>query len=228
MRNEGIIAPSGELTLVRLPGWPKEFSSAAISHALPSADLTAEVNAYRRRNARNVARGLWRHLVATKLGVGHFTGTLYLTVIRGDGTRVPLGLASARVVTTAGATFIRDAFGNTTELEIMKYHAFGTGTTAENVADTALVTELTTEYNPNSTRPTGSQTTNGATVYRTIGTLTPDSGGTLAITEHGVFSQAATGGGTLLDRSKFSAVNLDSTAGDSLQATYDFTITAGS
>ena len=46
---------------------------------------------------------------------------------------------------------------------------------------------------------------------------------TAAIVEHGIFSQAATGGGTLLDRSVFSAINVAS--GDSIQFTYDLTLT---
>lgn len=58
-----------------------------------------------------------------------------------------------------------------------------------------------------------------------MGTLDPD--GDVAITEHGIFSQAATGGGTMLDRSLFSVVNLTGSTGDGLQAAYDFTITSG-
>jgi hypothetical protein len=127
-------------------------------------------------------------------------------------------------VTTAGVGFIVDAFQNILELEIMKYHGIGTGGTAEAVGDTALVTELSTGYNPDNTRATGSLTEGaGANVFRTVGTNTVDS--SPAITEHGIFSQAATGGGTLLDRSLFSAVNLVS--GDSLQSTYDLTFTSG-
>lgn len=137
------------------------------------------------------------------------------------------GVLSRRVVTTAGVNFMVDAFQNTTELENLKFHAFGTGTNAEASADTALQTELTTQYNPDSTRPTGSLTEGAsANIFRTVGTLTPDAGGTIAVTEHGVMSQAATGGGTLLDRSVFSAVNIVASA-DSLQTTYDLTLTAG-
>jgi hypothetical protein len=47
----------------------------------------------------------------------------------------------------------------------------------------------------------------------------------VAITEHGIFSQAAVGGGVLLDRSLFSAINLVS--GDGLQTQYDLTFTSG-
>lgn len=144
------------------------------------------------------------------------------------GKVLDFGVVGTRVVTTAGVGFIVDAFQNLTELENMKYHGFGTGGTAEASGDTALVTELTTQYNPDSTRPTGS-TTEGASanIYRTVGTFTPDAGGTIAVTEHGVFSQAATGGGVLLDRTLFSVVNVTANQ-DSLQATYELTLPAGS
>jgi hypothetical protein len=137
------------------------------------------------------------------------------------------GLLSAQLVTNNGVGFIVDAFQNLVELENMKYHGFGTGTGAEAQGDTALGTELTTEYVTNNTRPTGT-TTEGASanIYRTVATLSPDSGGTIAITEHGVFDQAANSGGVLLDRSKFSAINLVAGA-DSLQTTYELTLTAG-
>lgn len=142
------------------------------------------------------------------------------------GQRTDYGLVGRKVVTTAGVNFIVDAFQNTTEVENLKFHGIGTGSTAEAVGDTALVTELTTEYNPNSTRATGT-TTEGASanIYRTVGTNTLDSG-TPAITEHGVFSASAAG--TLLDRTVFSAINLNGANGDGLQATYELTCAAGS
>lgn len=143
------------------------------------------------------------------------------------GQALEYGLLSQRLVTDTGVGFIVDAFQNLVELEIMKFHGFGTGTTNESAAQTALVTELTTEYATDNTRPTGT-TTEGASanIYRTVATLSPDSGGTIAITEHGIFSQAANSGGVLLDRSKFSAVNLVASA-DSLQTTYDLTVSSG-
>ena len=162
------------------------------------------------------------------MGIGHVYGALYITVTRGNGDVVPYGLASLRVVTDTGVGFIVDAFQNSVELENMKYHGYGTGTTAESASQTALVTELTTQYATDSTRPTGT-TTEGATanVYRTVATFSPDSGGTIAVTEHGIFSQAATGGGVMLDRSVFSAVNVVA-ASDSITATYDLTFPSGS
>lgn len=136
-----------------------------------------------------------------------------------------MGLASLRVVTTAGVGFLVDAFQNSTEMENLIYHGLGTGTTAENVSDTGLETELTTQYVVNSTRATGSATEGAsANIFRSVGTNTVDA--SVAITEHALMSQAATGGGVCWDRTVFSANNL--TTGESLQSTYDGTFTAGS
>lgn len=163
--------------------------------------------------------------LARAMGVPVMISVLRARVKTASGEWIDYGILSTRVVTTAGVGFIVDAFQNLVELENMKYHGVGTGTTAEAAADTALVTESTTALNPDSTRGTGS-TTEGASgnIYRTVGTVTFDA--SAAITEHGIFSQAATGGGTLLDRSVFAAINVVS--GDSIQFTYDLTLTAGS
>jgi len=178
------------------------------------------------QNSPNYFRGVWRDYVATFLGIGHFTGSLKIRVLHRDGSITDYGEVSRRVVTTAGVNAIVDAFQNSVELETFIYHGFGTGGTAEAVGDTTLVTELTTEYVVDNTRPTGSNTEGaGANVYRTVGTLDPDSA--VAITEHGVFSQASNAGGILLDRSLFSVINVAAT-GDTLEATYDLTFTAGS
>jgi len=161
--------------------------------------------------------------------------SLELTVFRNPLSRFLLsphdlieywGIVSKKVVTDTGVGFIVDAFQNSVELENMKYLGLGTGSTAEAASQTALVTELTTEYTGN-VRATGT-TTEGATanIYRTVGTNTLDSG-TPALREHGVFSQSATGGGVMLDRSLFAAINLDGTAGDGLQSTYELTLASG-
>lgn len=134
------------------------------------------------------------------------------------------GVVSRRVVTDAGVQFLVDAWQNLVEMEIMKYHALGTGTTAEAASQTALVTELSTAYNPDNTRATGSLTEGAsANIFRSVGTNTLD--GSAAVTEHGLLSQAATGGGVLWDRSVFSVLNL--AASDSLQTTYDLSAASG-
>jgi hypothetical protein len=153
---------------------------------------------------------------------------LALAVIRpyrGDFKVEDLGIVSYKVVTTAGVNYIASEFAGSGSNDVSEFnfHGIGTTNTAEAVGDTALAAEATTNLNPNDTRATGTQSNPSANVYRTVGTLTAD--GAIAAVEHGIFDQAATGGGTLLDRSVFSTVNLGS--GDSLQATYDLTLTAG-
>src|SRR5262245_12669619 len=232
MRTEGNLAPSGSLSLqvIRSGGSmssvpAKELSLTEIlQYGTPQNGLPEVVNRWRRSNFKHLYRGARRVLMARALGIMIAYGKLSLVVFRADGEIVDYGLASMRVVTTAGVNFIVDAFQNTTEVENFKFHGFGTGTNAEAVGDTALQTELTTQYNPDNTRPTGSQTEGAANVYRTVGTVTIDSG-TPAVTEHGILTQAATGGGTLLDRSVFSAINL--VANDAIQATYDLTFANG-
>jgi hypothetical protein len=93
------------------------------------------------------------------------------------------------------------------------------GTTAAAAGDTALQTELTTQYATDNTRPTGSQA-HSTNTYTTVATLSPDAN--VAITEWGLLTQAATGGGTMLDHQVFSAVNLAASA-DSLTTTYVLT-----
>ena len=71
-------------------------------------------------------------------------------------------------------------------------------------------------------RATGTQSTPGSTnIYRSVGTVSFTS--TLAITEHGLFT--ASSGGTLFDRSVFSAINVLN--GDSIQFTWELTLPAG-
>lgn len=231
MNIESTVEISGQRTFeVRRGGSPGRLPVAQrlrdiIRDALPNTD-NAKVNAYRVLNLINIWRGFYRIAIARLFGIGHSYGALYAKVIRGDGTIENLGLISLRVITTVGVGYIVDAFQNSVELENQKYHAFGTGSTAEASGDTAMVTELTTEYASN-IRPTGT-TTEGASanIYRTVATLTPDSGGSIALREHGIFS--ANAAGVLFDRSVFAAVTLDSANGDSLQVTYETTFPAGS
>jgi hypothetical protein len=197
-----------------------------ITHGFPQAGLSEPVNRWRRSNLGNLWRGLWRVRAAQLLGVPHFYGALFLRVFNADGEVTDLGLASMRLITDNGMGFVVDAFQNLVELENMKFHGFGIGTGAESASDTALGTEFTTEYVSNNTRPTGTTAEASQKVYQTVATFSPDSGGTLAVTEHGVFDQAANSGGVLLDRSKFSAVNLVASS-DSLQATYQATFNSG-
>lgn len=165
--------------------------------------------------------GAWRGLHATGVfGVGR----LYASIIRADGQIEHLGLLSTKVITDAAVAYIVDDWdGGANTIDNFNYHGCGTGTTAEAAGDTALVTESTTALNPDSTRATGTKSQPAANQMRSVGTVTFDA--SAAITEHGLFSQAATGGGTLFDRSVFAAINVVS--GDSIQFTYTATLSSG-
>lgn len=191
----------------------------------PNNETDNWIRRYKRDNLHNVMRGINKIQVAETHKLPCFFGLLYLKHILNNGDIVDYGLVSARMVTTVGVNFIVDAFQNSVELETMRYHGIGTTNTAENVADSALAAELSTVYNPNDTRATGTLA-EGATanIYRTVATNNVD--GAATIVEHGIFSQAATGGGVLLDRSVFAGIGMVS--GNSLQSTYDLTFTAGS
>lgn len=149
--------------------------------------------------------------------------SLDLVVLRADGRVEPLGVVSRKVVTDTGVAFIVDALQNLTEIENLNFHGLGTGSTGETAAQAALITELTTQYNPDNTRPAGTRSEPSANVYRTVATITLDGAATIA--EHGLFSQAAAPGGVMSDRSQFAGLAL--AINDSLQATYDWTFTSG-
>lgn len=142
-------------------------------------------------------------------------GRLYITKVSG-GNREDLGLVCTKVVTTAGVNYLVDALQGLAASDAFSYHASGTGTTAEAVGQTALVTEVASRTN--GTKTEGAS----ANIYRTVGTIAY--GGTFAITEHGIFSAASAG--TMLDRSVFAAINVIS--GDSIEFTYELTLPAGS
>jgi hypothetical protein len=171
--------------------------------------------------ARLFVKGAWRGLQGTGIiGVGR----LYASVIRGDGRIEHLGLLSTKLITDAGVTFLRDDWNNNAQdYTTFNFHGCGTGVAAEAVGDTALGTESTTALNPDSTRATGTRSVPAGNQWRSVGTATFDA--SAAITEHGILSQAATGGGTLWDRSVFSAINVVS--GDSIQFTYTATLSSG-
>lgn len=210
--------------------WPSVVTSGRVDWrrfaecVAPHDGVSPEVQVWRRGNLRNVLAGAWR-VSRPRRGRGPLTGALYCDVVRGSGEHLPLGLVSLDVVTTAGVNFLVDAWQNSVELEIMKYHGVGTNSTSPVIGDTALGAESTTALNPDNTRGTGTLTEGAsANVFRTVGTLTADA--SIAMTEWGLFSQAATGGGTMFDRATFNVVNL--VASDTVTWTFDCTFAAGS
>ena len=97
------------------------------------------------------------------------------------------------------------------------YIAIGIGTTAANVTDTTLESEITTAGGARGAG-TASRVTTDVTNDTAQLVLTYNFTGTFAVTESGVLNAASVG--TLLSRQVFTAINVVS--GDSLQVTWKF------
>ena len=134
-----------------------------------------------------------------------------------DGKIINDGLVSCQLVTVAFANYLVDSLQNSTTspMDDFKFHAVGTGTTAESNAQTALVTEI-------ESRESGTQL-EGATanIYKSVATVTFT--GTHSVAEHGLFSASSLG--TMMDRSVFSPAD-DVIALDEIEYTYQLTVTA--
>jgi hypothetical protein len=92
-----------------------------------------------------------------------------------------------------------------------KYAGWGTGAGTTAVTDTTLFTETGSRATGTATQVTTSTTND---TYQVVGTLT--AGGTLAITNAGLFD--AVSSGNLFVKGDFSTINLSS--GDSIQFTF--------
>lgn len=122
-----------------------------------------------------------------------------------------------KVVTTAFVNFIVAQLQTETSIfGDFKYHDSGTGTGDEAVGNTTLGTPC------GDARDAGSQTVGASNnIYKSVATHTYDE--SLAITEHGLFNADAAG--TLMDRTKFAAINVIAT--DQIEFTFQITFTAG-
>jgi hypothetical protein len=152
--------------------------------------------------------------------IGKLNGHLYREIVHADGTVEQLEPLHNLIV-NAGEAFLVDAWQGLVTLSDMKYHAIGTGTTAAAETDVACQTELTTQYNPNSTRATGTLAEGTASnIFKTVGTNAVDA--TVSITEFCLMSNATVGSGTMWTRIVFAAVSLVS--GDQLRSSYQLTV----
>ncbi len=145
-----------------------------------------------------------------------FQVRLSARVKHADGHIEDLGVICKRVVTDAFVAFLVDKLHTAGNVNVFKYHDAGIGTNAEDAGDTALQTPW------GGARVAGTQiegTT--ANIYKTVATIEFTSA--KDITEHGVFSAATAG--TLLDRSKFSAIGVDTNV--SIEFTYELTCNSG-
>jgi hypothetical protein len=111
-------------------------------------------------------------------------------------------------------------------LTAYKYHDSGTGTSAAAQTDTTLQTQAgpTTRATGTNTQTQSASGTGSTTpaIVQSVGTISYTS--SLAITEWGLFNQAAQGG-HMFDHRVFAAINVVS--GDSIQFTYSVSIPGG-
>jgi hypothetical protein len=143
-----------------------------------------------------------------------------IKVIRANGRVEDLGVVSRKCVTNAFVNYLVSSFltSSSYALDLFKYHDCGSGNSAEAAADTQIGTSW------GGARATGTNTNPGTTnVFQSVATAAFTAA--KSIQEHGVFSSATTGAGTLLDRSTFALISVAS--GDSIAFTYQLTCTAG-
>jgi hypothetical protein len=228
--------PVGVLRVSKVLGIPdKKLTFKEVLYwTMPHGDVQSEeVLKWRKGNVKRLLGQLWKLQVMKRAsritGYPFMYGTLWVRKLDGRSGRDTLfGISSFRVVTNVGRDELIDEFDPATQagfdLSTFRFHGLGTGATAEAVTDTALVTELTTEYTGNVRAVDASPTQPTSDVYRTVGVNTLDSG-TPTVTEHGLFS--ASSAGILWDRSLTGSFPLVGTNGDGLQTTYNLTIASG-
>jgi hypothetical protein len=166
---------------------------------------------------------------------------LSATLIHADGSRELIGILERPwylrffdalcfdqrgLITDAALNAIATDLVNGTALNVFKYHDSGTGTTAAAQSDTALTTQAgpTTRATGTNTQTQSASGTGSTTpaIVTSVATIAYVS--TLAITEWGLFNQAAQGG-SMFDHRVFAAINVVS--GDSIQFTYSLSLPGG-
>jgi hypothetical protein len=129
----------------------------------------------------------------------------------------PNGITNAGMAEVAGLITL-DVGGTAFD-----YIAIGTGTTSFDPTQTALVTEIKRKAGTGSRTTTS--VTNDTAQYVTTFSSADGLSGTSAVTESGVFN--ASTGGTMLCRQTFSALNINWSAGDTLQVTWKVQVKQG-
>jgi len=128
-------------------------------------------------------------------------------------------LTISNLTTTAGKAGAASRINGSGGEAAFTYIAVGTGTTAANIADTTLETEIT-DSGLQRAAATASRTTTDTTNDTATLVLTYTVTGTKAVTESGVLN--ASSNGVLLCRQVFSAINVVN--GDSLQVTWNIDV----
>lgn len=170
-----------------------------------------------------------------------YQAQLNAVLIHADGTRESLGelkqswykrlwerihFDQRGLITDVALNAIAVDLVSGTVVGLYKYHDSGTGITAASQADTTLQTQAgpstrATGVNTQTQSASGTGSTTPA-IVTSVATIAYVSG--LAITEWGLFNQAAQGG-SMWDHRIFAAINVVS--GDSIQFTYSISLPGG-
>jgi len=150
------------------------------------------------------------------MGIAPISATLSARVFH-DGQVEDLGIISAHAVTDVFVQALIDALqAPVVAFSTYKYHGSGESDTEEAATDTVLWLPT------GEARDIGTQTEGSASnIYKSVATHTYD--GPFAITEHGLFN--ALTGGTLMDRSTFTAIDVVATK--SIEFTYQLLCESG-
>jgi len=216
-----------DLKLKKKP--PQSLSVEMIEDMIaPRTDDPQEVRRFKDQNQASI-RAIYPDLQkASEIEFPVMIGGLFLRKITPDHT-LNFGLASLRVVTDEFVNHMVDALQDQSAntIDNFSFHGIGTGSTNDPaVGDSALESELSTEYDPDNTRASDSQGEgSSANIYQAVGTNSVDA--SVGIEEHGLFNVQTPGdsGELLMDRHTFSVINLS--AGESLESTYELTINSG-
>jgi len=132
------------------------------------------------------------------------------------GPIVDYGTLSYQKVTNDFAAFLVTTMqAEDTSVASFFYHAAGTDNTAESSGDTELGSEIL--------RSTGTLTETSAQVFKSVATLTFASSN--SVLEHGLLNDDTSGPGILMDRSIYTAIELNSS--DQIEYTYELTVESG-
>ena len=158
-------------------------------------------------------------LFLKSMGIGGLQmqeGSLGIRIKR-NGIWYDFGIVGHKVITTAYAEFYVDQLiAETSVFGDFKHHAIGTDSTAENITDTDLGTQVESVT-------AGTQVEDSSKVYKSIASIAITA--TRALREHGIANNAVFASGTMMDRTVFALLTLDN--GDTFEATYKLSVSDG-
>lgn len=166
---------------------------------------------------------VWLAKAVTKVtGLPFVVGEWRTKTITPEGLVIDHGVVCRKLLTNVALGKFADALHNNSfDLSMFKYGAIGTGTTAPAAGDTTLVTESTTALLVDNTRALATSTKPTTTSVLKTALVRVDAD--VTVSEFGIFDQAATGGGNLIDRGTQTGTLISAGGGFQVELTVTFT-----